>query len=75
MTPVDTSTQLISNEFGGSEEFLVTIYMVDQEDVGKSLDHYLGYQHKSYKLKSSDVGRLIEYRRQGNYTCWFFKGK
>ena len=58
---------------GPEEVFWDQILEVEAEDVGKTRDNHLGYQHKAYRFVGSDVGRLITHRQQGtDYACWWF---
>lgn len=44
----------------------IRIYIVENTDVGRTWDNYLGERHTSYTFKKKDVGRqIIEYFREG----------
>ena len=44
-------------------------FIVEASDVGRTYDHYLGLNHKSYTFRSTDMNRTIERITDG---CWYF---
>lgn len=50
-----------------------TAYVVEEKDVGKSKDNYLGYRQRGYTFTRLDVGRVLEVITEpggGEYNCW-----
>ena len=48
-------------------------FMITREDVGIQKNHYLGYNHKSYKFSEKDIGKKINQQTDNtNWTCWSF---
>ena len=46
---------------------------IEKDDVGIERPHYLGFNHRTYTFKNSDVGRTITIYSDGWWTCWSFK--
>lgn len=61
-----------TNCTGPSQVFDVVLQRVTDQDVGATHPHYGGYCHAEYKIKQSDVGRLVERVTQVGYVCWYF---
>ena len=46
--------------------YRIRIYAVEDDDVGKTWDNYLGERYASHTFRKKDVGRqVIEYFREG----------
>lgn len=51
-------------------------FVIEETDVGRVLDHYLGFRHRTYLVRASDVGRTRTVYTDGSgWTCWSFGDK
>ena len=63
-----------NNAWGKPTTTRHTTYEVENSDVGRFKDHYLGHNHLSYKFRLSDVGRQMIVMTDGTgWTCWSWK--
>lgn len=60
------------NAWGRDDTTFRQRFIVEQEDINKVREHYLGMNHKSYMFRSTDVGREIEVMSAPGYTSWAF---
>ena len=62
-----------STNCGGTNEwFDIEDKLVEETDVGIQYDHYLGFRHRRYTFKKSDVGKTISRVSQPGYMMWSF---
>jgi hypothetical protein len=63
-----------SNAWGATSTSERQAFEVEASDVGTTREHYLGFNHRSYKFTHADVGRKIEHIYGGKhpYACWAF---
>jgi hypothetical protein len=47
-------------------------FQVETDDVGKTREHFLGYNHRSYTFHHHDIGRHINVQSSPGWTCWYF---
>lgn len=51
-------------------------FVVEESDVNQVLDHHLGFRHRRYVVRHSDVGRTrTVYTDGSDWTCWVFQGQ
>lgn len=72
MKIISRSKERRARAVGPDEWFLVTVMEVEEADINRQLDHYLGMNHKAYTIRRSDVGRRIEQLSQSGYRSWCF---
>jgi hypothetical protein len=60
------------NAWGRDDTTMRQRFAVEEADVNKVREHYLGMNHKSYLFRHSDVGREIEGISSPGYTSWSF---
>lgn len=68
-----------STNCGGTDEiFQEREFEFEDSDVGRTLDHYLGFNHASLMIRKAHVGQKIRIVSQNNeyrsYSCWYFIG-
>lgn len=64
-----------ANAWGCDVTTMRQCFVIEEKDIGTKRPHYLGYNHKEYRILSSDVDRIIEVITSmdgSNYTCWSF---
>jgi len=48
-------------------------FEIEPSDINTVRANYLGFQYKTHRFKSDDVGRQLEVLSNGNgWTCWTF---
>jgi len=71
MKVISEEYKLIGNAINAHlSTYLVSIYIVEDSDVGKTWDNFNGARHASYTFKKKDVGKqIIRYfrERKSNY--------
>lgn len=63
------------NAWGRPEESIRAVFIIEQDDVGRTNHDYLGYRRGIYKYSQADVGKRIETVRIPNdpaYFSWYF---
>lgn len=49
------------------------IFEIEASDVGRTLPHYLGHNHRAFALRPSAVGKqIVKYRDDSGWQCWVF---
>lgn len=62
-----------NNAWGGDGSCYRQRLMIEQEDIGKPRNNYLGHRQAAYIFKTDDSGREIEIMSDNsNWTCWSF---
>lgn len=62
------------NAWGRDSTVKHTTYEIEQADVGRHRDHYLGYCRPGHTFGRSDVGRQIVVMTDGTaWNCWSWK--
>lgn len=49
------------------------IFELEESDVGRVLEHYLGHNHRSLCITRKDVGRHILIQSSPGWSCWSFQ--
>lgn len=74
MKALNTPQELVvPNAWGRDVVVYRQTFEVEQSDVGRVREHYLGYNRPSYTFKASDVGRLIVADTNTHCPSWNFK--
>ena len=61
------------NAWGRPSSCYRQVMVIEESDIGKDLPHYLGYNHRTYKVKSEDLGKVLEYLTDDSqWQCWSF---
>lgn len=61
------------NAWGGYNTVKHQHFQVEECDIGRNRENYLGYRHRDYVLQRSDVGRTINTMWDGTgWCCWSF---
>lgn len=62
-----------SNAWGRDVTVTEQYFQVEPEDVGKFRHHYLGYNHRSHRFTSEEVGcSIVVYTDGTGWTSWVF---
>lgn len=68
----ETETVTAPNAWGRNITATHTHYEVEQDDIGRARQHYLGYNNASYIFKPSDLGKTIDNMHYEGFTSWCF---
>lgn len=74
MKQIGESKRVTANDAWGSAVTTThTVFEIEESDVGKFRDNYLGYCHRRVKLERKHVGKTITVFTDGTgWTCWAF---
>lgn len=62
------------NAWGRDSTAIHATYEIEEQDVGRTLANYLGYNKPGVLLKRSDIGRQIITMTDGtSWNCWSWK--
>lgn len=62
-----------SSAWGNTVKYDMATFEVEDSDVNRQWDHYLGYKHREYQFTEADVGKVVLIQRDGTgWTCWSF---
>lgn len=76
MKELSRKTVKRSTNCGGPDQVFVEVHCeVEESDVGRTYEHYLGFNHRGYRITADDVGRIAVRSMQVGYICWWFKAK
>lgn len=62
----------MANAWGRDQTTWRESFTVEDSDVGQTFAHYLGHNHKDYRMTRADVGRTLEVITAPAYRCWSF---
>jgi len=62
----------LPNAWGRDDTTMRQRFVIEEADVNKVREHYIGMHHKSYMFRRGDVGREIEVISSPGYTSWSF---
>lgn len=62
-----------ANAWGKDHTYLETTFEVEESDVGKARENYLGFGRPAYQFKPSDAGSEITIQSSPGWTCWYFR--
>lgn len=58
---------------GPEEWFTEQDFVVEEDDVGRAKENYLGHRHATHRFSRRDVGATLRVTSQGSYyECWGF---
>lgn len=49
------------------------MFELEESDVGRRLQHYLGHNHQSVLIQTQDIGRHILIQSSPGWSCWSFQ--
>lgn len=62
-----------ANAWGHATRVCRQDFVVEESDVNRVLDHHLGFRHRTYQVRHSDIGRTrTVYTNGSDWTCWVF---
>lgn len=66
-------TENVANAWGHDRTVTRQGYIVEPEDVGTFMHHYLGYNHRSHCFTSEEIGcSIVVYTDGTGWTSWVF---